>query len=96
MEVELIVINLWITMEEIIPARERRKIRTRKIKVLYSLGYTMDQIVEELHNNGMDVSKTSVFFAIRGRVSKAKKAEAMRKKRATKSAIINHINKNNH
>jgi rRNA-processing protein FCF1 len=82
-------------MEEIIPARERRRIRTRKIKVLYSLGYTMDQIVEELHKLGMDISKTAVFFAIRGRVSKAKKAEVMRKKRAVKSAIINHINKTN-
>jgi hypothetical protein len=82
-------------MDEIIPAKERKRIRTRKIKVLYGLGYSMDQIVAEMAQLGQNISKSTVFFAIRGRVSKAKKAEAMRKKRATKSAIINHIKKVN-
>lgn len=82
-------------MEEIIPARERKRLRTRKIKVLYGLGYTMDQIVAEFAQLGQNISKPTVFFAIRGRSSKAKKAGDMRKKRAIKSGIINHITKTN-
>lgn len=43
----------------IIPSKERRKLRDRKIRALHRLGYSMDQICME-----MNVSKTTVFFAV--------------------------------
>ena len=83
---------------EIIPAKERKKIRDRKIKALYRLGYTMDQIVAEMKQLGQNVSKPTVFFAIKGRareVNVAAHNAKRRKKTAIKSGIINHINKTN-
>ena len=46
------------------PVSERVKIRTKKIRSLYRAGYSMDEICKmESH------SKTTVFFAIKGRSS---------------------------
>lgn len=55
---------------DIIPAKERVKLRTKKIRALYGIGYSMDQICEEMKKLGQGVSKTTVFFAIKGRNKK--------------------------
>lgn len=46
----------------IIPIRERKRLRDKEIRALYKLGYSMDQICLKLN-----LSKTTVFFAIKGR-----------------------------
>lgn len=54
--------------QERIPLKVRKKQRDRKIKALYSAGYSMNEIcVKEGH------SKTTVFFAINGRSSKRRR-----------------------
>lgn len=53
---------------EIIPVKIRREVRDKKIRALFRAGYTMEAICKmEGH------SKTTVFFAIKGR-SKVKKS----------------------
>lgn len=47
---------------QIIPIKERKKIQIREIKALYRIGYSMNEISRK-----MDVSKTTVFFALNGR-----------------------------
>lgn len=51
---------------EIIPIKERKKLRDREIRSMYRLGYSMNQICAKLN-----LSKTTVFFAVnKGRVKK--------------------------
>ncbi len=61
---------------QIIPARERKKLRDKKIRAFYRLGYSMEEICSEMRKLGEGVSKTTVFFAINGR---SKKSEAKRR-----------------
>lgn len=50
---------------QIIPRKERVRIRNEKIKGLYKLGYDINEICKLAK-----VSKTTAFFAIRGRSKK--------------------------
>lgn len=55
----------------IIPVKERNRIRNKEIRALYRIGYTMKEICLKLN-----VSKTTVFYAInrpKGRSKKLKK-----------------------
>lgn len=52
-----------------LPAKVRKELRDKDIRALYRKGYSMNEICA--HKN---VSKTTVFFAIRGR-SKKRSAE---------------------
>lgn len=54
----------------IVPLKDRIKFRNRKIRSLYKLGYSMEQICAEMNKLGQGVSKTTVFFAIKGRSKK--------------------------
>ena len=54
----------------IVPLKERIKIRNKKIKDLYKIGYSGDEICEMTK-----LSKTTVFFAINGRSKKKTVAE---------------------
>ena len=54
-----------------IPLKERNRIRDKKIRALYKLGYSMDQIVIEFKRLGFGVSKSTVFYAIKGRDKKS-------------------------
>lgn len=71
----------------IIPLKERRKIRDRKIRALYRLGYSMDEICSEMRTLGQGVSKTTVFFAINGRSKKS--AEKRKVRRELKNKLNN-------
>lgn len=53
-------------MNFIIPPKERKRLLYREIKALYKIGYTMEQISLKLN-----VSKTTVFFAVKGRSKKS-------------------------
>lgn len=55
-----------------IPRKERIKIRNKRIKALYRAGFSMAEICAD-----QNVSKTTVFFAIKGR-SKKKSAEKIK------------------
>lgn len=73
---------------EIIPVRVRKEMRDRKIRALYYAqpkgSRSMDSVVHEMKRLGYSVSKTTVFFAIKGRS----------KKSATKAAVKKSITKN--
>jgi transposase len=56
--------------ERIIPLKERRRLRDKRIRSLYASGYSMDEIVSAL-----GASKTTVFYA----VNRPKKKGAKRK-----------------
>lgn len=47
--------------KKIIPLKEQRRLRDKRIRSLYSSGYSYDEIVRAL-----GVSKTTVFFAVKG------------------------------
>lgn len=51
--------------EVVVPIKERKRMRDNKIRALYKLGYSMNQICVEV-----GCSKTTVFFAINGRPKK--------------------------
>jgi len=57
--------------KQIIPVKIRKELRNKEIRALYRIGYTMEEICKKL-----DVSKTTVFFAVNKgrRSSKEKKA----------------------
>lgn len=63
----------------ILPLKERRKIRDKKIRALHRIGYSYDEICVRMKEQGEGVSKTTVFFAINGR-SKKSAATSKRKK----------------
>lgn len=50
---------------QIIPRKERIRLRNKKIKELYKIGYDLPEICKLAK-----VSKTTAFFAIRGRSKK--------------------------
>lgn len=54
----------------IIPIKERKRIRDEKIRSLHAQHYSQNEIVAEMSKLGMGVSKTTVFFAIKGRSKK--------------------------
>lgn len=54
-----------------IPIKDRVKMRNKKIKAFYKLGYSMDEVCVEMKKIGYAVSKTTVFFALNGRSKKA-------------------------
>ncbi len=51
-------------------SKEVRELRNKEIRALYKLGYTMEQICKKV-----DASKTTVFFALRGRAPKKKSSK---------------------
>lgn len=66
--------------QDSIPIKERIKMRNKKIKAFYKIGYSMDEVCIEMKKLGYSVSKTTVFFALNGRSKKAN--ERRKKKRA--------------
>jgi hypothetical protein len=67
-------------IQETIPVKERIRIRNRKIKALWRLHKNLEAVVADINKLGYSVSRTTVFFAINGRVSKeAKKKRSIRK-----------------
>lgn len=79
------------TKEDSIPIKERLKMRNRKIKAFYKLGYSMDEVCVEMKKLGYSVSKTTVFFALNGR---SKKANERRTKRRAIIKNLKTITKN--
>lgn len=67
-------------MKDTISKKERVQRRNKKIKMFYKLGYSMDEVCAEMNKLGYSVSKTTVFFAINGRSTKA--TDRQRKKRS--------------
>ena len=61
-----------------IPLKELKKLRNKKIVALYRSGFSMDEVARE-----MQISKTTVFFAVNGRWTK-KAAERRRVRKAIK------------
>lgn len=55
------------SVKEKIPESVARLVFSKQVKDLYSLGWTYDEIAKIFH-----VSKTSIFFAIKGRKPKQK------------------------
>ncbi len=51
----------------IVPSRSReiRELRNKEIRALYKIGYTYEEIAKKLN-----VSRTTIFFAIKGRAPK--------------------------
>lgn len=62
--------------------------RNKKIKEFYKLGYSMDEVCVEMKKIGYSVSKTTVFFALNGRSTKANK------RRKKKRSIIRKLKNN--
>lgn len=62
---------------EIIPVKVRKEMRDRKIRALYNSqpkgSRSMELVVKEMQRLGYSVSKTTVFFAIKGRSKKSSK-----------------------
>ena len=54
-------------VDRIIPLKEQRRLRVKRIKALYASGYSMDEVCKVL-----GVSKTTVFFAVKRRKAKVK------------------------
>lgn len=50
---------------KIVPLKERLQIRNKKIRELHKIGYSMEEICKMVN-----CSKTTVFFAIKGRPKK--------------------------
>lgn len=63
-----------------IPIKERIKMRNKKIKAFYKVGFSMDEICGQMQKIGYNVSKTTVFFALNGRSTKANKRNSSRRK----------------
>lgn len=57
-------------VDRIIPLKEQRRLRNARIKSLYRQGHSMDDICRVLN-----VSKTTVFFAINGPKTKGKSSK---------------------
>ncbi len=68
---------------EFIPVKDRIATRNKQIIALYKSGMSMDDVVGAMLKLGYSVSKTTVFFAINGRWTKAAK-ERRQKRRALK------------
>ena len=69
-----------------IPIKDRVKMRNKKIKTFYKLGYSMAEVCKEMKKLGYSVSITTVFFAINGRWTKEAK-ERRHKKQNIKRII---------
>ncbi len=66
-----------------LPYKERVRIKYRKIRALYRMGYSYEEVVREMRELGESVSKTTVFFAVNGRATK-KKVEMQKIRRQLK------------
>jgi len=51
--------------DKMIPIREQKRLRDKEVRALYRAGFSMNQICEK-----MGLSKTTVFFAVKGRIKK--------------------------
>jgi hypothetical protein len=78
--------------DDIIPLKERKRIRDQKIRALYRILKSMDLVVLEMKKLGYGVSKTTVFFVVNGRSTK--KSAEKRKIRKSLKNNNNHNNKN--
>ncbi len=79
--------------QEIIPLKDRKRIRDRKIRALYfsapaSERPSMAEIAAEVNRLGYNVSVTTVFFAINGRSTK-KTTDHKRQKRVVNRLLNN-------
>lgn len=77
----------------IIPIKERIKIRNKQIIALYKTGLSMEEVAIAMGKLGHNVSKTTVFFAVKGRERTLKKKVKTLSK--TRSELNQVVNKNN-